>query len=251
MQHRVQLDNLRGMDPVMLEVTITDALRKPVGQLEPVTLADLLALAESDDAPDGLKGELTRFQERIGREIADIPDGTSWAEFVGEMRALDATRVPAWLRATIASEASREGRAAATVTIANEAAQAWAEVEPEPFRLGSRAAPVTRTKTAAKGTSASTPKRARSTTTRRSTARAPAPIDEARQQFLIQKCLERLAQYEERGLAEQILLVGIRKQAEDTYPDVRGTEVIGALKTMEDRGMVRKSAKRWILERRW
>ena len=236
---------------MMLEVTITDALRKPVGQLEPVTLADLLALAESEDAPKSIKPALVRFQERIGREIADIPDGTSWAEFVGEFRELDASRVPAWLRGVIASEAAREGRDPATLTVANEAAAAWADTPPDPFVLGSRAAPVTRTKTTAKGTTTSKPKRARSTTTRRSTARAPDPVDEGRQQFLIQKCLERLAHYEERGLAEQILLVGIRKQAEDTYPDVRGLEIIGALQTMEERGMVRKSAKRWIIERRW
>ena len=103
---------------MMLEVTITDALRKPVGQLEPVTLADLLALAESEDAPKSIKPALVRFQERIGREIADIPDGTSWAEFVGEFRELDASRVPAWLRGVIASEAAREGRDPATLTVA-------------------------------------------------------------------------------------------------------------------------------------
>jgi hypothetical protein len=249
-QRRVQLDNLRGMDPVMLEVTITDALRKPLGQLEPITLADLLALAESDDAPKSLQPMLLRFQDRVGREIADIPDGGSWAEFIGELRALQAARVPAWLRGVVASEAAREGRAAATVAVAAAAAEAWADTEPEPFSLGSRAAPVTRTKKTARGTTTA-PKRARSTTARRTTARAPDPIDEIRQKYLIQKCLERLAQYEDRGLAEQILLVGIRKQAEETYPDVRGTEVLGALKTMEDRGMARKTAKRWILERRW
>lgn len=247
LQRRVHLDNLRGMDPVTLEVTITDAIRKPMAQLTPVTLADLVALAESDNAPKSLRAGLDRMLDRMGREIADVPDGAQWVELVQEVTSLDAARIPGWLRTHLVEEGHREGRDPASAEVVDEAAQGWEGTDPKPFEIGSGSAPMIRSTKAAKPSAAS---RSKKPVTRRATRKAD-PVDEAMLEHIVQVCTDRLSRYTERGLAEQVLLVGIRKQVQSEHPHVRGTHVLAALKEMEDRGVVRKSAGRWILLRKW
>lgn len=235
------------MDPVTLEVTITDAIRKPMAQLTPVTLADLIALAESDKAPKSLRAGLDRMLDRMGREISDVPDGPPWAEFVGEVSSLDAERVPGWLRTHLVEEGSREGRDPASAALVAKAAEGWEDTEPKAFDVGAGSAPMIRSTKAAKPSAQS---RSKKPVTRRAT-RKPDPVDEALIDHLIQVCSDRLSRYTERGLAEQVLMVGIRKQVQAEHPQVRGSHVLAALKEMEDRGLLRKSAGRWILLRKW
>ncbi len=267
MHRRVQLDNLRGMDPVTLEVTITDALRRPMSQLAPETLADLVALADSEVAPKALRSELERFLDRVGREIADVPDGPAWSALLDELGTVPAERMPAWLRDRVHEEAHREGRVPRTAEATEEATAHWATTEPVPFALGSRGAKVERSTRAARprvagsisgrraiGKAGDKPPRAGGGSGGGGQRRIKAPratVDEATLDLLIQTCTERLSSYGENGLGEQVLMVGIRKQLEDRVPDIQGRDVLKALEMMQERGLARRSAGRWKLERRW
>lgn len=255
-QRRVRFDNLRGMDPVTLEVTITDVLRRPMSQIEPSTLVDLLALAEADP-PSALGASTDRFRERIAREISDIPDGSSWVEFLGELGELPGERVPTWLRERLLADGAREDRAVKSAQQAADTVAGWADSPPEPFSLGKRGVRVAKAAAAARrdeerpdrvrkprkaagGGSSAAPKR-----------RAPPVLDQERQTLLLQIIQERLARYTENGLAENVLLIGVRKQAAATDSGVSGSDILAALKELESRGVVRNTARRWILERRW
>jgi hypothetical protein len=81
--------------------------------------------------------------------------------------------------------------------------------------------------------------------------RAPLIVDTEMHEFLIQKCIERLAPARDKGLAENILMLSVKKQAEERFPGIRGSDVDLALKVLQERKMVRRSAGRYILEGRW
>ncbi len=257
MQRRVRLDNLRGMDPITLEVTVTDALRRPLGQLEPATLVDLLALGDAG-LPPSLAAAAARFRDRIAREIADIPDGTPWASFLEELREVPAARVPTWLRDVLAAQAEREDRPPSWGHKAAAIVAEWAAVPPEPFALGTRGVRVARATAApppetTDGRAPRLPKAARAA----ASPAAPKPrrpvrvVDEERAQRVTQLLQERLARYAEGGLAETVLMIGVRKQAQEDDPAVSVADVTAALKELEARGVVRRSAGRVFLARRW
>ena len=268
MQRRLQLDNLRGMDSLTLEATITDALRRPRTELAPETFADLVAVASSPEAPSAIAGSLRKFLERIERDIADIPDGKPWIAFVEEITALEPARVPSWLREAILAEAAKETRHADTLDVTQLAVSDWEDEVPEPFALGDRGAKVERSTRAAQprvagsinsrkaiGVAGTKRKRTRRSGGERKAPRRIQPprraLDEDKLNLLIQTISERLGHYTDNGLGEQVLMVGIAKQVKSSFPDVRGKDVLDALKTMDDRGLVRRSAGRWKLVRRW
>lgn len=254
-QRRVRLDNLRGMDPVTLEVTVTDALRRPLGQLEPATLLDLLALADAA-LPPSLMGAAERFRDRIAREITDIPDGPPWVTFLAELGEVTAARVPAWLRERIADEATRETRPPISGRQAEPLLASWVDLPPEPFALGNRGVRVARA-AAPPPPDAPPEPRARRAPGEPRPAAAPKPkrvapvLDEERAQLLIQIVQERLARSNDGGLSEAILLISARKQAQATDPAVGQADVTAAIRTLEARGVVKRSAGRVSLVHRW
>ncbi|MEC7949435.1 MAG: hypothetical protein VX265_17840, partial [Myxococcota bacterium] len=98
-KNRMAVEGLRKADPGTLEVLVAEVLRRPLGQIEPGTLMDLLALAEVPDQIGGqLAKEFTAFQDQMFREIGDLPDGPPLADFCGELGGLDAARIPANVR---------------------------------------------------------------------------------------------------------------------------------------------------------
>lgn len=246
------------MDPVTLEVTITDALRRPLGQIDPITLADLLALV-SADIPAQLKPAVRRFCDRIAREIGDIPDGPPWATFLAELDELPPERVPVWLREQVQIQGAREDRLPASKERAGESLDRWAGVEPEPFTLGSRGVKVARGGTPPPKPSDSLSRKARQAArSRPESSSSPKPrrarsssatVDPEREQLISQLVQERLAKYAANGLAELVLVVGIPKQAAGEQPGITGAEVLATLKDLESKGLIRRSGKRWILER--
>jgi hypothetical protein len=254
-QRRVRLDNLRGMDPVTLEVTVTDALRRPLGQLEPATLVDLLALGDAD-LPPSLNAAASRFRDRIAREITDIPDGPPWVAFPSKLGEVNIVRVPTWLRERIAEEATRETRPPISGRQAEPLLASWVDLPPEPFALGNRGVRVARA-AAAPAPDAPQEPRARRAAGEPRAAAAPKPkrvapvLDEERAQRLIQIVQERLAHSNDGGLSEAILLISVRKQAQVTDPAVSPADVTAAIRALEARGVVKRSAGRVSLSRRW
>lgn len=268
MQHRVGIGNLRGMDPITLEVTITEALRRPLPQLEVAALVDLYALAESDAPSKPLKRDLEQFRSRIDREIADLPDGSVWTAFVGELERLEPQRISAGFRVLLSDLVSQEGRAPSSRATLAPLQGVWAEIPAEPFVVGGGSARVEKhevmnrseplTNRRGIGISESKPKKQR-----RSRAASggsskpkkivvpPKTIDLEKLAFLSERCMERLAKYRDKGLAEQILVVGVRKQAEESFPDTSSRDVVETLKHMEKQGKVKKSAGRWMVKPRW
>ena len=95
-KNRMSVGGLRRSEPTTLAVLTQDVLRLPVTQIEPGTLLDLLALSEATDQLSSALGkELLGFQDRIKREILDLPDGEALAEFTRELAEQGAERAPA------------------------------------------------------------------------------------------------------------------------------------------------------------
>ena len=264
MRRRVHLDNLRKTDHVTLQVLIADALRRPIGQLAPATLADLMALSEVETLPAAMKRDLSGFALRMGQEVADIPDGDGWKEFIDELTGLEPARVPHALRALVKAESERTGRPKTTIDLANQVLSAWEETEPEPWEMGGKSVKIERA--AARDPEGTTKRSRRSTATRGRTTRSSstssskrsatprkpvAPVDPEREQFLNDMVLERLAGYGEKGLAENILVMGISHRARETYADVSNQEISARLKYLDKVGSIRKSAGRWRLTNPW
>jgi hypothetical protein len=245
---RVRLDNLRGMDPITLEVTITDVVRRPMGQIDPVTLVDLIAMGEAD-LPAGLRTMLIRFRDRIARDISDIPEGTSFKEFLDEIEALPAQRVPAWFRERLMFEATREDRHPKSGALAKELIDKLNVHAPEPFVIGHRGVKVAKAVHAA--APSETAKRVAPAKSReaRQPKKVRTNIDVEREQMIQSVIVEKLAARKEAGLDEKVLLLSVRKQAGED--NVTGSDIVGVLKVLESRGLVRRTSGRWVLDRRW
>jgi len=270
-QRQVSLGKLRGLDPVTLEVTITEALRRPMGQLDAAALVDLLALAEVDEPPPRLRRDLASFKERMEREITDLPDGHVWQEFVDELAKLEPERVSASLRSLLSEVARAEGRVGNTAEALAPLEEAWDETPPAPFEISGQKRRVEKHEVMNSsqplmskrsiGIASDKPKKKRrrrgtgtgggSGAPNRRAVPKKAPIDTEKLDFLVQTCMERLSRYKERGLAEPVLVVGVRKKAEDTYPGTSGQDVQAALKHLEESGQVKRSAGRWMVRERW
>ena len=96
---RIAVAGLRSADPATLEILTADVLRRPITQLDPGTLADLLALSEVPDQTGGqLARDLTKFRDQMFRELDDLPDGVAVAEFCADLRSVSADLIPRNLR---------------------------------------------------------------------------------------------------------------------------------------------------------
>ena len=254
MSRRVPVQDLRGSDVTLLEVQLPDMLRRPLSQLAPINVLDLVELAGTEARPKSLTRPLENFVQAIARQMADIPAGQPWDEFVAEFEAIGGDRVPRAFRTIWQDEAERRERAGepALSLLAR-----WSEVEPEPFELNARTArvqrmePMKRRKTETGGRSRS-PGRSRSTGNSSASPGRSAPlVDTERQSFIQDLVLEKLARASENGLGEAVLIAGLRHQAKERYPDLQASEVTAVLRALKDHGTVRNSAGRWSLPTRF
>ena len=94
MRRRVPEQPLRGSSITSVEIQTQDLLRKPLGQIAPVNVCDLFALAQTQGLPESFNKSLADFTERISQEIAEIPEGPSWAAYIEELQGVPAERVP-------------------------------------------------------------------------------------------------------------------------------------------------------------
>jgi len=179
-RRRLHLDDLRTSDASTIQVLYGDALGRPLGQLAPATLLDLLAISELDDLPKPMKRDLAAFAERISRAVADLPDGPTWDEFIAEYGAESPTRVPTTFRLLIDRESTREARSPTSRQGAVDLLSTWAGIEPQEVVLRAKAT----TPTVRADTAPPTGKRTRKP---RKAARRAAPkpeVDPDRQEWI-------------------------------------------------------------------
>lgn len=264
MAYRLNLGSIRGMDALSLEITVQNALRRPIGGVDPASLADLLALAELGGFSATIDPGLEAFVARMASEIADLPTDV-FTTLVTELDELGAARIPNSLRGHVITEVERESRAVALAAVAP-VAKAWSDTEPEPFPLGgstprvARATEAKRNDARFKGSTAPRGEPATTTTATKRASKKPntrtldltSSEDVDKDRYIEQSCLERLAGVSEKGLLEAVILAGVRHGARSRYPELGGYEVKAALTRLQKRGAARFSAGRWShAGRRW
>ncbi len=249
---------LRGCDQTLLEAQLPDLLRKPIGQIAPLNVMDLVELAATEGRPRPTERALQGFVAGLPRQLADIPRGRSWDVFLVDVEELPADRVPLVFRRMIEAESAQRPDSAPRV---ERLLARWAGVEPAPFVLNARSAKIQRATMAEPKVEPSKADRATRAPREPGEPRAPRAkaepkpkvertkvvADIERQDFVIQQALERLANVSgDKGLLEVVLIASIKHAAKEKYPDMIPGEITGVLKALRDRNRVRYSAGRWM-----
>ena len=251
MRSQTRLD-LAGKDALTLEVVVPDALRLPIGQLAPISVAEMMALAASEQVPSALKSGLDGFCKRMEAEIADLPEA-SLVTFAETLGGHDAAQVPERLRAAVHAAAGKVSSVARHKVDAG--TTAWAEAPPTAFEVGQGKGPKvvrteqTRAEASTSGKSSSGATKERAAPAKRTRTKVIADPEQTR--WIEGQVLERLAGRSENGLAEVVLIAGIRHAARGTYPHLTAPEVTAVLKGLKESGRVRHSAGRWSVPGRW
>jgi len=234
-------EKLRGLDPSTLEVQLPGMVAHPLGLAPLLNVADLFALRELEAAPKGVARLVKGYRERVTRELSDLPNGAPFLSFVEKITTSDPGRFPSSFRAMVQQEAEREGRGTAEQAAVAGLVEHWSGTEPQAFEIKE---PPARSKVERYSSKASgkTTKRTRSPAARR--VGIPA-IDEDQLEFVSSVILERLAGKSESGLAERVLMAGVRHRARELYPNLSPHVVNTVLKELLKSGKVSVSAKRW------
>lgn len=261
MNRHVPVQPLRGSDLTLLEVTLPEMLKRPLGAVAPVNVMDLIELARTEGRPRGLDRALQAFVDGVRRQVSDIPNGRSWEQYLDELAELSGRQVPLAFRAMLEDEMQLPERAAPRI---REILDKWGAEDPDPFPLGVRTARVQRAEMVKPRELAPEPSSAPRERSGRggrtappASARAasppkPKPVEDiARRDFVVEQAIERLARVGEKGLAEMVLVAGIRHAGAETYPDLTPVEITGVLKTLRDAKRVRNSAGRWMIVARF
>ena len=234
---------LRGLDPTTLEVQLPTTVARPLGLVSLVNVADLIALRERQDVPAAIARQVRGYRDRVARELSDLPNGTSFLGFLEKLSGISPEMMPASFREMVISEGTRDGRGSAERSAVAELAETWEDVEPLEFEI---AAPPVRSqvKRFAPG---KTPRASPSSSSRAPAARRSATpsIDEDQIDFVSGVVLERLASRTDSGLAEGVLVAGVRHRARGAYPNLAPHVVTGVLKDLLKRGKISYSAGRW------
>lgn len=252
---------LRGSDVTGLEVQLPEIVRKPLNQIAMVNVMDILELAGTEGRPKALDRMLQNFVTNVKRHVTDIPKGRPWELFLDELEELTGDRVPHVFRKMLAAEAEQPERAAPRIQALLER---WSAAEPAAFPLSTRTTRIQRAELVVpKGPSPepSSAPRERGERTRAprgekaprtpAAPRAKPTMDVERRDFVVDQCMERLARSLEKGLAEAVLVAGVKHAALSQYPDLAPVEITGVLKQLREANRVRFSAGRWTLVTRF
>jgi hypothetical protein len=249
---RLHEADLRTSDPVTLEVRLAEVLRRPIVQLTVATVVDICALADVESLPKNFRQSLRLFADKVPQQVNDLPNGEPVETFVTELGSIAAARVPMSIRSIAAREAAHTSRSDFVREQFQLVAEAWADAPVDPITLGTQrpkvqnlapmeapAEPVRHRSAAA----ASAPKPKAPLAAKASTPSRPVDVD--RRNRVIELVLERLQDYPETGLREDVLVAGIRHRARADYPDLTTSEIGGVLKDLESAKRVSGSAGRW------
>lgn len=232
-KNRTSIAQLRTSDAGRLQVLVPEALGLPLGQIDPATLLDLLALSElSDQIPNALIQDLVQFRNRMFDQISDLPDGPSLAQFVSEIQALPADQVPQCLREHLSEILPLRAHPEALTTLQELAAQL---VDSPPTAVVLPAAPAAKT-SASKAKAAKKPRKTRI---------SAAQVDPDRAEWIEVDVIDRLGNYGNRGLKESILVAGALKRA--SWSDLTSAEVLAVLRRLKRESKVKYSAGRWSI----
>lgn len=244
-KNRMSIAKLRTSDANTLLVLTQDALSLPLGQIEPATLVDLLALSElQDQLSTALARDLQNFRTQAFNQITDLPDGAALAGFVSEVTALEPSTIPQSLRDFLAELLPQRRHSESLETLQALALRLDGN-PPESLTLpvATKATKVVKA-TAAKKTTKT--KAAKAKPAKKRTTRITASqVDERKAEWIEDDVISRLKNYGSRGLKEAILVAGARHRA--PMKDLSGAEILAVMRRLKRESKVRFSAGRWII----
>ena len=252
MNYNTPAQDLRGIDPTILEVQLQEMLRRAMQQIAIQNQLDIISLHDSGLAPNSVTRDVARFVERVAGELEDLPEGPEWDQYIQTVGEIALDQIPTSFRTLLSNEASRREADISSLTTA------WADVEPMAFLVGSKTVQVQQRPAAGKAAEASAPPKAKATrgtakkasTTAKPRASRKVEIDPVRLKWIQDTAIRRLAG-KENGLAQNVLFAGIKHRAKADYPDLKPNEINAAMKALKESGRVRFSAGRWIPAGRW
>ena len=216
---------LRGLGWDELVPRLSDLLSVPALEHVPVTLMDLLALADLEELPLETGGAIKDFEERSKREVGVIPEGEEWNTFLDDYVERAPGGIPIAFRKILRGETER--RTGPDRQRCVDMLERWAMTEPEGFHIAGVAAE----EEEGEGTER---------------ARRPRADDlEDKDEYLELLCMERLASVSGSGLSELVLVAGLHRRASERFPDVRRQDIQATLRTLRERGVVRVERGRW------
>ncbi len=244
-KNRMSIAKLRTSDANTLLVLTQDALSLPLGQIEPATLVDLLALSElQDQLSTALARDLQNFRTQAFNQVTDLPDGAALAGFVSEVTALEPSTIPQSLRDFLAELLPQRRHSESLETLQALALRLDGN-PPESLTLpvATKATKVAKA-TAAKKTTKT--KAAKAKPAKKRTTRITASqVDERKAEWIEEDVISRLKNYGSRGLKEAILVAGARHRA--PMKDLSGAEILAVMRRLKRESKVRFSAGRWII----
>ena len=256
MRRQQPTQDLRGSDAMLLRVQLSDLLRLPVRQLSAENALDVVALGELVSCPKVLIKQIDGFVQRFSQELTELPGVTAFDEFLDELEEIPGERIPTTVRTWLQREAARADR---PVDRIQELLAKLETTVPEAFDIGGRTHKVEHIAAGSPPKSRLGSKEARPTSDRPKRARTAAaprisgPAHDVERHGAVQNlCMERLQGASDRGLAQAVMVAGIRHRAGQAgLSGVTPAEVMKALRTLEQAGRVRHSAGRWMSTRTW
>jgi hypothetical protein len=254
LSRKVHLDTLRSCDPVTLEVTVAEPLRRPLVQLSGQTIADLIALKDVEALSKSLRRGFALFADRVIPELADLPLA-DLVILLDELEALEPSIIPVELRDALYVES--EERDEVVRARMKALVDGWRLVPPAPIVLGKGKPPVIhRVRNHDADADQAARRRERRPIMGSGSERPPREakiprekpvklVDVDRVNWLNEILLERLSDYLEQGLREDVLVAGVKHRARADYPDLTPVEILTALRELQDNNRVKHSAGRW------
>jgi hypothetical protein len=240
-KNRTSIADLRTSDPKRLEVLAPEVLSQPIGQIDPSTLVDLIALSElTEQLPTAFNRDLEKFRKRIFDQINDLPESPDLARFVEELAGLEADQIPQSLREFLADELLPSTSHSDALQFLNQLA---AKLADSPAQIISLPTPPPTSKKAAATRKAAAKKPAKKPRTTRISA---AQVDDRRAEWIEEDVLNRLSNYGSRGLKQSIVVAGSRHRS--SWKDLSEAEVLAVLRRLKRESKVRFSAGRWMIQ---
>ncbi len=248
---RAHVEGLRKADPMTLAVLTQDLIRKPLVKLDPRSLSDLLALADSEAITGALSRDLKKFKEQMLREVSDLPDGVRLGDFLADLIDVGAARVPECLRAAILVRSESDG-SPETVTHRTSLREAFASTEFDAVTVTDE--PEIRVVKAAPKEAPTERKRAvrvAGTTggaASRSVSKAKVK-DVNRVAWIRDDIMERLSRYGSKGIKESLLVAGAIHRS--PYTDLAPSEIKSELTALKELERIQLKVGRWSVRGAW
>ncbi len=256
MRKRVTIPQLREMDNTMLQVVTSDVLTMLMDFVDPGTMCDLLAISETS-LPVQLQADFHGFAQQMHRDVADLPRGQVLATFLKDMGEVDPARVPDSFRSQVSDRKDDADAEPPSAAVFEELMESWIgtaftpldrEGESRSMRVqmpdvpNSHKHPDERDRRRRSSTGSATKSGSRSSTAKPS-------VDPERDRWLRKSIVERLRQYEGKGLKESVLVAGTIRRC--PFKNMTRSEVMSALRSMKREGGLRESTGRWSVKGRW